>query len=83
MEGPLVPLIRKRFPNVTDQEITDARLYARAGSHLPDLGYFPFGSREFTDLLHYVRTGDFINRLIAEAQYDRRICVCARRDGSL
>lgn len=63
----LVPLIRKRFPNVTDQELSDDRSYARAGSHLPDLGYFPFGSREFTDLLHYVRTGDFVNRLIAEA----------------
>ena len=61
------PMIRKRFPNVTDQELSDDRSYARAGSHLPDLGYFPFGSREFTDLLHYVRTGDFVNRLIAEA----------------
>ena len=63
----LVPLIRKRFPTVSEQDLKDARSYARAGSHLPDLGYFPFGSREFTDLLHYVRTGDFINRLIAEA----------------
>jgi hypothetical protein len=63
----LVPLIRKRFPNASDQDLSDARSYARAGSHLPDLGYFPLGSREFTDLLHYVRSGDFINRLIAES----------------
>jgi hypothetical protein len=63
----LVPLIRTRFPNASEQDLSDARSYARAGSHLPDLGYFPLGSREFTDLLHYVRSGDFINRLIAES----------------
>jgi hypothetical protein len=47
--------------------LKDARAYARGGSHLPDLGYFPLGNREFTDLLHYVRTGDFIRELLAEA----------------
>jgi hypothetical protein len=44
-----------------------ARAYARRGSHLPDLGYFPLGNHSFTDFLHYVRSGDFVNRLIAEA----------------
>jgi hypothetical protein len=63
----LVPLIRKRFPNTTEQDLTDARAYARGGSHLPDLGYFPLGNHSFTDFLHYVRSGDFVNRLIAEA----------------
>jgi hypothetical protein len=63
----VVPLIRKRFPNATEQDLNDARAYARGGSHLPDLGYFPLGSHLFTDLLHYVRTGDFVSRLIAEA----------------
>lgn len=63
----LIPLLRQRFPNATPQELDDAHAYARGGSHLPDLGYFPLGNREFTDLLHYVRTGDFVSRLLAEA----------------
>ena len=64
----LVPLIRKRFPNATEQDLADARSYARGGSHLPDLGSFPLGNHLFSDLLHYVRTGDFTSRLIAEAR---------------
>ena len=40
----LLPLLRKRFPNATQQDLDDARGYARGGSHLPDLGYFPLGS---------------------------------------
>ena len=64
----LLPMIQRRFPNATEDELTDARAYARAGSHLPDLGYFPLGNRLFTDLLHYVRSGDFIARLITEAR---------------
>lgn len=64
----LRPMLQRRFPNATDDELTDARAYARAGSHLPDLGYFPLGNRLFTDLLHYVRSGDFITSLITEAR---------------
>ena len=64
----LLPMIQRRFPNATEDELTDARAYARAGSHLPDLGYFPLGNRLFTNLLHYVRSGDFIARLITEAR---------------
>ena len=51
-----------------EQYLTDARAYARGGSHLPDLGYFPLGNRLFTDLLHYVRTGDFVSGLLNEAR---------------
>jgi hypothetical protein len=63
----LLPLMRERFPAATKQELGDTRAYAHGGSHLADLGYFPLGSRPFTDLLHYVRTGDFVTRLLAEA----------------
>ena len=66
--GQLVQSIRERFPNVTEQDLADAHDYARGGSHIQDLGYFPFGSRLFSDLLHYVRTGDFVSRSIAEAR---------------
>jgi hypothetical protein len=58
-DGTLLPAMRARFPHATQQELADARAYARGGAHLPDLGYFPLGSHLFTDLLHYVRTGDF------------------------
>jgi hypothetical protein len=66
-DGTLVPAVRKRFPTATQQELEDAHGYARGGSHLPDLGYFPLGSHLFTDLLHYVRTGDFYERAVKEA----------------
>jgi Zinc dependent phospholipase C len=66
-DGTLLPAVRKRFPNATQQELEDARAYARGGSHLPDLGYFPLGNHLFTDLLHYVRTGDFYERSVNEA----------------
>jgi Zinc dependent phospholipase C len=64
----LLPLLRTRFPNASEDELRDALAYAHGGSHLPDLGYFPFGSHLFSDLLHYVRTGDFNSRLLAEAE---------------
>jgi hypothetical protein len=63
----LLPELRRQFPNASEQELREAHSYARGGSHLPDLGYFPLGSHLFSDLLHYVRTGDFITRLLNEA----------------
>jgi len=67
-DGTLLPALRKRFPNATQRELEDAHAYARGGSHLPDLGYFPLGNHLFTDLLHYVRTGDFYERAVKEAR---------------
>jgi len=66
-QGSLLPLLRKRFPQASEQDVSEARAYAYGGSHLADLGYFPLGNRLFSDLLHYVRNGDFVNELIAEA----------------
>jgi hypothetical protein len=66
-DGELVPIIRARFPKATAQDMADARAYVRGGSHIPDLGYFPLGNHLFSDLLHYVRTGDFVSALMAEA----------------
>jgi Zinc dependent phospholipase C len=63
----LLPIIRKRFPSAGDAQLQEARAYAYGGSHLADIGYFPLGSRSFSDLLHYVRTGDFIVELLNEA----------------
>jgi hypothetical protein len=66
-QGSLLPLLRKRFPQASENDVSQARAYAYGGSHLADLGYFPLGNRLFSDLLHYVRNGDFVNELIAEA----------------
>ena len=48
--------------------LRDARAYAYAGCILQDMGYYPFGSRFFSDLVHYVRSGDFVVNLIRESQ---------------
>ncbi|MBK0404342.1 zinc dependent phospholipase C family protein [Adhaeribacter sp. BT258] len=66
-EKELVPVLEKRFPGATLQELKDAHAYAYGGAIMPDMGYYPFGSRFFTDLVHYVRTGDFTQNLISEA----------------
>jgi len=57
-----------RFPEATPQELEQAQAYAYGGCVLQDMGYYPFGSRFFSDLTHYVRSGDFIAALLREAQ---------------
>ena len=54
------PLLARRFPRATSDEVARARAYAYGGAVIQDLGYYPFGSHFFSNLLHYVRTGDFI-----------------------
>jgi len=63
----IVPVLKQRFPRATADELAEARAYAYGGCVIQDLGYYPFGSHFFSDLLHYVRSGDFVARLIAEA----------------
>jgi hypothetical protein len=62
------PAILARFPNATHDELREAHAYAYGGCVLQDMGYYPFGSKLFSDLLHYVRTGDFIEALIRDSQ---------------
>ncbi len=64
----LVPLLRQSYPNATDAQLNEAHSYAYGGSLMPDMGYFPHGSVYFTNLVHYVRTGDFVQSLIYNAQ---------------
>ncbi len=66
-EGTISPMLTQRFPGATPEEMLDARAYAYGGCVIQDLGYYPFGSRFFSDLLHYVRTGDFVAGMIDEA----------------
>ncbi|GEO05736.1 hypothetical protein AAE02nite_34000 [Adhaeribacter aerolatus] len=64
----LVPVLKKKFPESTAEELRQAHAHAYGGAIIQDMGYYPFGSKFFTDVVHYVRTGDFILNLIAEAQ---------------
>jgi zinc dependent phospholipase C len=61
------PLIKKRFPNVTEEDLRKAHAFAYGGSLVQDMGYYPFGSKYFSDLTHYVRSGDFIEYLLSES----------------
>jgi len=62
------PLLLKRYPELTEQQITEAHAYAYGGAVIQDLGYYPFGTRGFSDLVHYVRSGDFVRELLVESQ---------------
>jgi hypothetical protein len=61
------PLLLRRFPDATPAELQHAHAYAYGGAIIQDMGYYPFGSQFFSDLTHYVRSGDFVLALIAES----------------
>src|SRR5262245_43577703 len=62
------PLLLKRFPAASAGQLREAHAHAYGGAIIQDMGYYPFGSKLFTDLTHYVRSGDFIAFLIKEAK---------------
>ena len=64
----MVPVLKKQYPNATTEELRLAHAHAYGGAIIQDMGYYPFGSKFFTDVVHYARTGDFILNLLAEAQ---------------
>ena len=66
-DGSIKPLLRARYSSATSREIDEARAYAYGGCVIQDLGYYPFGSHFFSNLLHYVRSGDFVRALIRDA----------------
>src|SRR5271166_1697015 len=63
----LLPLLKKRFPAATDDDLKKAHAFAYGGSLVQDMGYYPFGNKYFSDLTHYVRSGDFVVNLVNEA----------------
>jgi hypothetical protein len=67
-DSAIMPLLLKRFPAATPEELNGAHAYAYGGCIIQDLGYYPFGSKFFSDLTHYVRSGDFILSMIHESQ---------------
>ncbi len=64
----LRPLLLKRFPHMSEDDLRKAHAYAYGGAVIQDLGYYPFGSKEFSDLAHYVRSGDFVIEMIRESK---------------
>jgi hypothetical protein len=64
----LRPLLLSRYPGLSEDQLKEAHAYAYGGAVIQDLGYYPFGSVEFSNLVHYVRSGDFVRELLLESQ---------------
>jgi Zinc dependent phospholipase C len=64
----LKPLLQQRYPRATEEDLRQAHAYAYGGCLIQDMGYYPFGNKFFTDLTHYVRSGEFVAALIENAQ---------------
>ena len=62
------PLLKLKYPNATEAELKKAHAFAYGGSIIPDIGYYPMGSPEFSSLVHYMRSGDFITALLEESK---------------
>jgi len=67
-DSAIKPLLMKRFPAATADELKQAHAFAYGGCIIQDLGYYPFGSKFFSNLTHYVRSGDFVLNLIRDSQ---------------
>lgn len=63
----MVPLLQARYPGLTEDQLREAHSYAYGGSLIQDIGYYPFGNKFYSDVLHYVRTGDFVENLLKDA----------------
>jgi hypothetical protein len=67
-ETHIKPLLLARFPGSTEEQLSEAQAYAYGGSIIQDMGYYPYGSHFFSDLTHYVRSGDFVQALLRDAK---------------
>jgi hypothetical protein len=61
------PALVKRFPASTPEELKIAHGFAYGGAIIQDMGYYPFGSKLFSDLVHYVRSGTFVETLLRDS----------------
>ena len=62
------PLLLKRFPSASPEDLKQAHSYAYGGAIIADAGYYPFGNKFFSDLIHYVRSADFVEALLRDSQ---------------
>jgi Zinc dependent phospholipase C len=67
-DAAIKPTILKRFPDAAPEQLREAHAYAYGGCAIQDIGYYPFGSRLFSDLVHYVRSGDFVLALLRDSK---------------
>ena len=67
-DSSIVPLLKSRYPTLTDAQIAHARAFAYGGCVIQDIGYYPFGDAFFSNLTHYVRSGDFVVNLFRNAK---------------
>ena len=63
----LKPLLKRKYPNATEEDLRKAHAFAYGGCLIQDMGYYPFGNKTFSDMVHYVRSGDFVEALLAES----------------
>ena len=68
------PLLAARYPGLTQDQLRECHAYAYGGAVVHDIGYYPFGSHEFSDLVHYVRSGDFVLAMLRSAQTADEYC---------
>ena len=66
-DSSIAPLLRSRYPGISDADLERARAYAYGGCVIQDIGYYPFGDLFFSELTHYVRSGDFVVNLFRNA----------------
>jgi hypothetical protein len=59
--------LKQRFPKAAEEELKEAHAYAYGGCIIQDLGYYPFGNQDFSNLLHYVGSGDFVRAMLQDA----------------
>ncbi len=62
------PLLLSRYPGTSEAALAEAHAYAYGGSAIQDMGYYPFGKQFFSNLTHYVRSGDFVASLFRNAR---------------
>ncbi len=62
------PLLLSRYPRATREQLEEAHAYAYGGCAIQDAGYYPFSHEFFSDLTHYVRSGEFVEALLRDAR---------------
>ena len=61
------PVLLARYPDSSAEDLRQAHAFTYGGCLVHDMGYYPLGEKLFTDLTHYVRSGDFVMNLVHSA----------------
>ena len=66
-ERDIKAVLLQHFPATTPEDLKKAHAFAYGGALIQDMGYYPSENRLFSNLVHYVRTGDFVGEMIRDA----------------